>query len=55
MNLKTLEVLVKGLVTYVPGYQRLLDKFGYSCPGGTITAEYCYSVWLRHRAVWEGR
>jgi SAM-dependent methyltransferase len=48
MNLKILEVLVKGLATYVPGYQRVLDKLGYSCPGGTITAEYCYSVWLRH-------
>jgi SAM-dependent methyltransferase len=48
MNIKALEVLVKGLATYVPGYQRLLDKLGYSNPGGTITAEYCYSVWLRH-------
>jgi len=35
MDLKTLEVLVKGLATYIPGYQRLLDKFGFSCPGGT--------------------
>ncbi len=48
MNLKVLEVVVKGIATYIPGYQRLLDRFGYSCPGGTITAEYCYSVWLRH-------
>jgi SAM-dependent methyltransferase len=48
VDLKALEVLVKGLATYVPGYQRLLDKLGFSCPGGTITAEYCYSVWLRH-------
>lgn len=48
MNLKILEVLVKGLATYVPGYQRVLDRLGFSCPGGTITAEYCYSVWLRH-------
>jgi len=48
MDLKTLEVLVKGLATYIPGYQRLLDKFGFSCPGGTISAEYCYSVWLAH-------
>ncbi len=48
MKLKTLEVLLKGLATYLPGYQCLLDKLGLSCPGGTITAEYCYSVWLRH-------
>ena len=48
MNLKTLAVLVKGLATYVPGYQRVLDKLGLSCPGGTITAAYCYSVWLQH-------
>jgi|UniRef100_A0A7V6A327 SAM-dependent methyltransferase len=48
MNLKILEVLVKGLATYVPGYQRVLDKLGYSCPGGTITSEYCLSVWLQH-------
>jgi len=48
MTLKTLEVLLKGLATHIPGYQRVLDRFGYSCPGGTITPEYCYSVWLRH-------
>jgi len=34
MNLKVLEVMVKGLATHIPGYQRLLDRFGYSCPGG---------------------
>jgi SAM-dependent methyltransferase len=48
MTLKTLEVLLKGLATHIPGYQHLLDRLGYSCPGGTIAAEYCYSVWLRH-------
>lgn len=48
MTLKALEVLLKGLATYVPGYQHLLDRLGYSCPGGTITGEYCYSVWLWH-------
>jgi SAM-dependent methyltransferase len=48
MTLKTLAVLLKGLATYIPGYQDLLDRLGYSCPGGTIAAEYCYSVWLRH-------
>jgi SAM-dependent methyltransferase len=48
MNLKILAVLLKGLATYVPGYRRILDKLGFSCPGGTITSEYCYTVWLQH-------
>ena len=33
-----------GLATYIPGvYQRLTRG-----PGGTDSARYCYSVWLRH-------
>jgi SAM-dependent methyltransferase len=34
--------LLSGLRTYLPGY----DMRGAT--GGTDTAEYCYSVWLRH-------
>jgi SAM-dependent methyltransferase len=36
--------LVKGSLTYVPGLYRLKRKG----TGGTDSARYCYSVWLRH-------
>lgn len=35
--------ILKGLVSYIPGITRLL-----SGTGGTNSAKYCYSVWLRH-------
>lgn len=36
--------LIKGAATYVPGLYR--PERGST--GGTVTARYCYSVWLRH-------
>src|SRR4051794_14376468 len=36
--------LVTGMATYVPGVRRLSGKK----TGGTVSARYCYSVWLRH-------
>jgi len=43
MNLK-LKPLLRGLSTYLPGIgQRLIRG-----TGGTDSARYCYSVWLRH-------
>ena len=37
--------LVKGAATYVPG---AYDLFSRKKTGGTDSARYCYSVWLRH-------
>ena len=37
--------LAKGLVSYIPGVYKL---FGKKRTGGTNSARYCYSVWLRH-------
>jgi len=37
--------VTKGLLTYVPGLYRLVSK---RQTGGTDSARYCYSVWLRH-------
>jgi SAM-dependent methyltransferase len=39
-----LKPLFKGLLTYVPGAMRL----GRGATGGSDSARYCYSVWLRH-------
>jgi hypothetical protein len=39
--------LIKGLVTNIPGWQRMRRKEG----GGAGSARYCYSVWLRHRVL----
>jgi Methyltransferase domain len=36
--------LVIGLATYVPGLRGLTGRK----TGGTVSARYCYSVWLRH-------
>jgi hypothetical protein len=36
------KALLSGLATYVPGYHYLRPT------GGTNSARYCYSVWLRH-------
>lgn len=41
MNLKQ---LCFGLATYIPGVKNLRVKG----TGGTISARYCYSIWLRH-------
>jgi hypothetical protein len=37
--------LIKGMATYVPG---LYSAFPKRQTGGTDSARYCYSVWLRH-------
>jgi len=37
--------LVKGLLTFIPGSSCFLRPKG---SGGTVSARYCYSVWLRH-------
>jgi hypothetical protein len=42
-----LKSIVKGFVTYIPGWQRIRKKEG----GGANSARYCYSVWLRHRIL----
>ncbi|OGS09039.1 MAG: hypothetical protein A2270_04415 [Elusimicrobia bacterium RIFOXYA12_FULL_51_18] len=36
--------IIKGLATYLPG----LYRFARHNTGGTNSARYCYSVWLRH-------
>jgi SAM-dependent methyltransferase len=43
MQLKT-RALVIGMATYVPGLQNLTGRK----TGGTVSARYCYSVWMRH-------
>ncbi|MGI9078839.1 MAG: methyltransferase domain-containing protein [Gemmatimonadaceae bacterium] len=42
--------LILGLGSFVPGYRRLpiLSKAAAVSTGGTDSARYCYSVWLRH-------
>ncbi|MBN1895702.1 methyltransferase domain-containing protein [bacterium] len=39
--------LIFGLATYIPGVYKLRSKG----TGGTVSARYCYSVWLRHRVL----
>jgi len=41
--------VLKGLLTYVPGLLPLV--YGVRGTGGSDSARYCYSVWLRH-LVW---
>ena len=41
MNIKP---LLRGIATYIPGLYKLASRG----TGGTISARYCYSVWLRH-------
>ena len=36
--------LLYGFFTFIPGVNKLRKK----PTGGTISARYCYSVWLRH-------
>lgn len=36
---------MKGLISFVPYFDKFIYKLG---TGGTISARYCYAVWLRH-------
>ncbi len=38
--------LLRGVLAYFPWYQRRLKRRAHT--GGTDSARYCYSVWLRH-------
>lgn len=49
MSLK-LGSLAVGMATYVPGLRNLTGRK----TGGTVSARYCYSVWLRHLAMLHG-
>ena len=40
----SLGLLLRGLLTFLPGWE---DRFSIGT-GGTVSARYCYSVWLRH-------
>ena len=44
------KALVKGLMTRVP----VVNRYALSGTGGTVSARYCYSVWLRH-LIWAHR
>lgn len=39
-----LHPLIKGILTYIPFVSKLTQRK----TGGTISARYCYSIWLRH-------
>lgn len=39
--------LIVGMATYIPGFQNLTGRK----TGGTVSARYCYSVWLRHLSM----
>lgn len=39
-----LKQIIKGIVTFIPG----MNQFRAKKTGGTDSARYCYSVWLRH-------
>jgi len=48
-GLVSLSVYFKGIATYVPGlYPQLMSLIRPPRTGGTDSARYCYSVWLRH-------
>jgi len=38
---------LKGLATYIPGAR----KYFCSSSGGTVSARYCYAVWMRHQVM----
>jgi hypothetical protein len=46
----SLKPVLRGLATYVPGLKRYTNRHS----GGTDSARYCYSVWLRHMvSLWK--
>jgi predicted SAM-dependent methyltransferase len=46
MNVKVKPLLI-GIATYIPWLYRFISRG----TGGTISARYCYSVWLRHLSM----
>ncbi|KKQ40658.1 MAG: hypothetical protein US58_C0014G0020 [Candidatus Magasanikbacteria bacterium GW2011_GWA2_37_8] len=46
-NFLPFKVLIKGLITFIPGTYKLFCRG----TGGTTSARYCYSVWLRHMVL----
>ena len=46
MSMKARSLIV-GMATYIPGLRRLTGRR----TGGTVSARYCYSVWLRHLSI----
>lgn len=48
IDTKIYKLLLKGISTYIPGALYLHTRFGSFGTGGTNSARYCYSVWLRH-------
>jgi hypothetical protein len=40
--------LIKGIMTLIPGMEKILPK---GRTGGTVTAQYCYGVWLKHLSI----
>ena len=46
MSIKVISLVV-GMATYIPGLRILTGRR----TGGTVSARYCYSVWLRHLSM----
>ena len=46
MSIRTRSLIV-GMATYIPGLRRMTGRK----TGGTISARYCYAVWLRHLSM----
>jgi hypothetical protein len=47
VSTELLVALAKGMATYIPGLRRLSGRH----TGGSVSARYCYSVWLRHLSI----
>ncbi len=41
----TAKSMIKGLLTFLPGLRTIARK---KKPGGTVSASYCYGVWMKH-------
>lgn len=41
----TTKAVAKGLLTFLPGLRSIARK---KKPGGTVSAAYCYAVWIKH-------
>ena len=51
--LATAQILF-GIATYIPGFWPLYDKLYKYISPGTVSARYCYTVWLRHLSIVQG-